>query len=101
MMFQVPQLKEISNLSKGREVTKPTTNSWSRAIQKSAVQQSLSYSRISPHFMEPSGSLSCSQEPATGPSRNPDESSLYHSVSAISILILSCHLRLFHSSFPI
>jgi hypothetical protein len=30
-------------------------------------RQLCSYSRISQHFMEPDGSLSCSQEPSTGP----------------------------------
>jgi hypothetical protein len=30
-------------------------------------RQSLSYSRISQHFMEPKGSLPCSQEPSNGP----------------------------------
>jgi hypothetical protein len=35
--------------------------------------QSLSYSRISQHFMELQGLLSCSQEPSTGPYPKPDQ----------------------------
>jgi hypothetical protein len=57
--------------------------------------------------MEPDGSLPCSQEPATGPSLEPDESSPFHPISIRSIFILSYHLRLrlpsgfFTSGFPI
>jgi hypothetical protein len=36
--------------------------------------KSLSYSRNSLHFMEPEGSLSCSEEPATNPYTEPDAS---------------------------
>jgi hypothetical protein len=32
------------------------------------------------YFMEPNGSILCSQEPATGPYLEPDESSPYHSI---------------------
>jgi hypothetical protein len=38
------------------------------------TSQSLSYSRISQHFMEPEGSLRCSQEPSTGPYPKLDKS---------------------------
>jgi hypothetical protein len=40
--------------------------------------QSLSYSRISQHFMEPEGSLPYSQQSSTGPYPEPDQSSPYH-----------------------
>jgi hypothetical protein len=41
-------------------------------------RQSLSYARISQHFMEPESSLPCSQEPSTGPCSQPDEFNPYH-----------------------
>jgi hypothetical protein len=37
-----------------------------------------SYSRIPQHFMEPEGSLPCSQEPSSGPYPEPDLSNPYH-----------------------
>jgi hypothetical protein len=47
------------------------------------------------HFMEPEGSLSCSEEPATGPNPEPDESNPHPETLFLSpILILSSHLRL-------
>jgi hypothetical protein len=71
-------------------------------------RQLCSYSKTSQHFMEPEGSLSCSQEPSTGPYPEPDRSSPYHPILSLlrSILILSIHLRLgltsdlFPSGFP-
>jgi hypothetical protein len=41
-------------------------------------QQSLNYSRISQHFVEPEGLFPSSQEPVTGPCPEPDESRPYH-----------------------
>jgi hypothetical protein len=58
--------------------------------------QLCSYSRTSQYFMEPEGSLPCSQKPSTGPYSGPDESSPYHRNLSLSrsILILSTHLHL-------
>jgi hypothetical protein len=43
-------------------------------------RQLCSYSRTSQHFMEPEGSLSCSQEPSSGPYTEPDQSNPYHHI---------------------
>jgi hypothetical protein len=42
--------------------------------------QLCSYSRTSQYFMEPEGSLPCSQEPTTGPHPEPDQSNPYHPI---------------------
>jgi hypothetical protein len=54
------------------------------------------YSRTSQHFIEPEGSLRCSQQPSTGPCPPPDRSSSIpsHHIPLRYILILSIHLRL-------
>jgi hypothetical protein len=52
--------------------------------------QFCSHSRTSQHFMEPEGSLPCSQEPSTGNYPEPDPSSPYHSILSISDLFDYC-----------
>jgi hypothetical protein len=48
-------------------------------------RQFCSYS-TSQHFMEPEGSLPCSQEPPTGPYPEPDQSSPYHPLEFMNLL---------------
>jgi hypothetical protein len=43
-------------------------------------RQLCSYSRTSQHFIEPAGSLPCSQEPSTSPYPEPDQSNSYHPI---------------------
>jgi hypothetical protein len=43
-------------------------------------RQLCSYPNIFQHFMDPGGSLPCSQEPFTCPCPEPDQSSLYHTI---------------------
>jgi hypothetical protein len=45
--------------------------------------QLCSYSRTSQHFMEPEGSLPCSQEPSTCPYPEPDRSNPYHPILSL------------------
>jgi len=47
-----------------------TPSAWSRVLEKLTVTQSRNF----PPFMEPEGSLPCSEEPTTGPYPKPDES---------------------------
>jgi hypothetical protein len=72
--------------------------------------QLCSYSRNSQHFMEPEGSLLCSQEPSTGPYPEPDQSNPYHPIlskihfyisqSPTSSLLVFPPISLMHSYSP-
>jgi hypothetical protein len=47
------------------------------------------YARISQHFIEPGGSLTCSQEPSTGPCPEPDQSSPFN---PILFFMINCNI---------
>jgi hypothetical protein len=49
-------------------------------LEKPPVAQLL---RISPNFMEPKGSLPCSQNPSTGSYSEPDQSSRCHPILSL------------------
>lgn len=95
-MIHVVQLEEISSISKGRKVTKHLLTPWNQGFEKPTDQHSHRYSRIS-QLMVPSGSTTCSEEPITGSSLEPDESHLFHPVSVISVSLFSFRL---HPSLP-
>jgi hypothetical protein len=56
-------------------------------------RQLRSYSRISQHFMEPEGSVGCSQGPSTSPYPKPDQSSPYHPILSLlrDVKWVPCH----------
>jgi hypothetical protein len=51
-------------------------------------RQLCSYSRTSQHFMEPEGSLPCSQEPSSGPYPEPDQSNPYHNILSLTYALV-------------
>jgi hypothetical protein len=82
-------------------------NKQTAGINKLSKAQSLSQSKDYPPFMEPKGSLHCSQRSAIGPDPEPDKSSpLSHRTSLGYILMLffnlylSLAIHLFPSGFP-
>jgi hypothetical protein len=62
--------------------------------------QLCNYSRTSQDFMEPEGSLPCSQEPSTGPYSEPDQPNPYiHFLSLRSLSKVSVQVRGFLNTF--
>jgi hypothetical protein len=53
-------------------------NRYQKLKNEYAVDSKLCNYSTSPHFLEPEGSLLCSQEPSIGPYCEPDQSSSYH-----------------------
>jgi hypothetical protein len=51
------------------------SHSWSWALLEKPSQ----------YFMEPEGSLPCSQEPSTGPYPEPDQSNPYHPIISLQV----------------
>jgi hypothetical protein len=61
-----------------------TTHSLTRGAEPFLRSRQLcSYSRTSHHFMEPKGSLPCSQEPSTDPYPQPDQSTPYNPILSL------------------
>jgi hypothetical protein len=79
-----------------RELTQLVSSAFSHSVDIIRLTHSLSgaepffrnhqlcsYSGTSQHFMEPGGSLPCSQEPSTGSYPKPDQPSPYHPILSL------------------
>jgi hypothetical protein len=62
----------ISQKIKLIKICEPSAERYCQQTESLRSHQLLSYPMISQKFMEPEGSLLCSQEPATGPYPKPD-----------------------------
>ena len=77
------------------------TDSTAHSAALQANSLALSYTRKCPHFMEPEGSLPCSQQPATFPTPQPYSVHAFLSCIFKIHLILYSHLRLGLQAVPI
>jgi hypothetical protein len=88
-----------SSLRSGLDIDLSLTHSLTHGAEPFLRSRQLcSCSRTSQHFMDPGGSLPCSQEPFTGPYPEPDQSNPYRPILS-KILFLSNWRTLNRTSF--